>query len=297
MWQDRAPDARTEVVVDGHRLVTYSFGKGDDVLLCLNGGPGLPCDYMREAHSFLADHGLRVVAYDQLGCGASDKPDDPTLWNIQRYAREVEGVRQALGLGRVILAGQSFGGWLALEYALTYPHAVRALILEDTACDLPHAMGELYTLREGLGAETAAMMKAHEAAGTLDHPEYQAAIALLNQRHFCRLKDVPAPLMRSLAHGNPAPYAAMLGPNGFLDTGNLKAWSRRADLHKIACPTLILAGRYDVLPPACADLMKAELPQAQLHVFEQSSHVPFYEEPEEFDRVLLAFLDQARRAP
>ncbi len=297
MWQDRAPDARTEVLVDGHRLVTYSFGTGDNVILCLNGGPGLPCDYMREAHSFLADHGFRVVAYDQLGCGASDKPDDPALWDIQRYAREVEGVRQALGLGRVILAGQSFGGWLALEYALTYPDAVRALILENTACDMPHLMGELYRLREGLGAETAAMMKAHEAAGTLDHPEYQAAITLLNYRHVCRLKDWPAPLMRSVAGWNMAPYAAMQGPNEFLYVGNLKDWSRRADLHALACPVLILVGRHDEQTPACADLMKAELPQAQLHVFEQSSHVPFYEEPEEFDRVLLAFLDQARRAP
>lgn len=296
MWSERQPDETIAIEVDGHRVVAYSFGTGDEVVLCLNGGPGLPCDYLREAHSFLADQGFRVVAFDQLGCGKSDRPDDPSLWNIRRYVGEVEAVRTALGLGPVHLAGHSWGGWLAIEYTLTHPAAVRSLILENTASDLPHLMQELYRLRSALGHETEAMMLAREAAGDFRDPEYLAAITLLNYRHVCRLKQPPAPVGRSLADWNMAPYEAMQGPNEFLYIGNLKDWSRLADLSRITVPTLILVGRHDEQTPKCAALMKAELPEAELVLFENSSHMPFYEEPQAFDAAILPFLQKARAA-
>ncbi len=87
-----------EVEVDGYRIVTYSYGRGDNVLFLLNGGPGLPCDYLRDPHIPLVNEGYRIVAFDQLGGGNSDRPDDSTLWNISRYVEEVETVRKALGL-------------------------------------------------------------------------------------------------------------------------------------------------------------------------------------------------------
>ncbi|MFG1426271.1 proline iminopeptidase-family hydrolase [Roseixanthobacter glucoisosaccharinicivorans] len=292
MWQEKAPDRRIDLEIQGHRIVAYEFGTGDEVVLLLNGGPGLPCDYMREAHSFLATHGFRVVAFDQLGCGASDRPTDPALWSITRYVEEVEAVRQALGLGRVHLAGHSWGGWLAIEYALTYPDAVKSLLLENTAADLPHLMSELHRLRDALGPETSAMLARHEADGTLAHPEYQGAITVLNYRHVCRLMEWPAPVMRSLADWNMAPYEAMQGPNEFLYIGNLKDWSRLADLPQISVPVLILVGAHDEQTPACAALMKAQLPQAELHEFAHSSHMPAYEEAEAHGAVLLSFLQR-----
>ena len=194
MVEVRQPDeTRAVEIAGGHRVVTYSFGAGDEVVLCLNGGPGLPCDYLRVPHACLADHGYRVVAYDQLGCGESDRPSDPSLWTIERYAQEVEAVREALGLGRVHLLGQSGGGWLSIEYGVTFPHGLKTVLLENTCGDMPHLVGELERLRAALGPETVAMMQQHEAEGTLDHPEYQAAITILNHRHVCRLKEWPAP--------------------------------------------------------------------------------------------------------
>ena len=110
MWQELEPDLYQDVTVDGYTVKTYSFGKGDEVVFCLNGGPGLPCDYLRDSHSCLKFEGYRVVAFDQLGTGLSDRPDDQSLWNIERYVTEVETVRQVLGLGKVHLLGQSWGG-------------------------------------------------------------------------------------------------------------------------------------------------------------------------------------------
>ena len=103
------------------RSSPIAFGTGDETVFCLNGGPGLPCDYLREAHSCLVDQGYRVVAFDQLGTGASDRPTDPALWTIGRYVEETETVRKALGLGKVHMLGHSWGGWLGIDYALTYP--------------------------------------------------------------------------------------------------------------------------------------------------------------------------------
>ncbi|MBO0661160.1 proline iminopeptidase-family hydrolase [Jiella sp. MQZ9-1] len=290
MWREIEPDERRDVEVDGYKIVTYSFGSGDDVVFCLNGGPGLPCDYLRDSHSCLIDHGYRVVAFDQLGTGSSDRPTDRSLWTVERYVKEVEAVRQALGLGKVHLVGQSWGGWLSIEYALTHPEALRTLILENTAADIPHLIGELERLRASLGSETVAMMQRHEAEGTLDHPEYQAAITILNYRHVCRLDVWPAPVRRSLDDWNMGPYETMQGPNEFLYVGNMSAWNRIPDMHRITVPTLITVGQHDELTPACAAKMKHALPDAELKVFPNSSHMPFYEEPEAFYPVLVDFL-------
>lgn len=294
MWREIPADERHEIKVDGHKIIAYSFGEGPETLLCLNGGPGLPCDYLREAHSCLKDQGYRVVAFDQLGCGASDRPTDKKLWDITRYVAEVETVRQALNLGKVHLLGHSWGGWLSIEYAVTHPGNLKSLILADTNADMPHMITELNRLRGALGSETIAMMHRHEAMGTLDHPEYQAAVTLLNYRHVCRLSEWPAPVKRSLDDWNMGPYGTMQGPNEFLYTGNLKEWNRIADLHKIPVPVLIVTGQHDELTPACSHRMKIHLRDAELHVFPNSSHMPFYEEPQAYYPVLLDFLKRHR---
>jgi proline iminopeptidase len=296
MWREIEPDRRIEVSVDGFKVVAYEFGEGDDVVFCLNGGPGLPCDYLREAHSCLVDEGYRVVAFDQLGTGASSRPTDPALWTIGRYVAETETVRKALGLGRVHLLGHSWGGWLGIEYAITHPEALKTLILEDTVADMPHLVSELDRLRAALGPETVAMMQRHEAEGTLDHPEYQAAITILNYRHVCRLDDWPAPIKRSLDDWNMGPYGTMQGPNEFLYTGNLKDWNRLAELAGVTVPILITCGQHDELTPACALRMRQAAPHAELRVFPNSSHMPFYEEPHAYYPVLIDFLARHRGA-
>ena len=289
----REPDQTEELIVDGYKIVTYSYGKGNDILLLLNGGPGLPCDYLRDPHIFLADEGYRVVAFDQLGCGNSDRPDDSSLWTIERYVEEVETVRRALGLEQFHLLGQSWGGWLSIEYALTYPDAIRSLILANTCGDLPHLTTELNRLRNALGSETVAMMLHHESLEQFEHPEYLAAITILNYRHVCRLKSKwPDSLMASLNDWNMGPYGTMQGPNEFLYIGNLKDWNRIPDMHRLKMPALIITGTHDEIGPACALRMHNVLPDSEVVVCPNSSHVPFYEEPKEYFSALQKFLER-----
>ncbi|MEE8535695.1 MAG: proline iminopeptidase-family hydrolase [Kiloniellales bacterium] len=294
MSEERQPDEETRVEIDGYEVVTYSYGTGDEVVFLLNGGPGLPCDYLRDPHIVLADRGYRVVTYDQLGCGRSDKPKDKSLWTISRYVEEVETLRKALDLGKLHLLGHSWGGWLSIEYGITYPENLQTVILENTCGDMPHLITELEHHRAALGPETVAMMQRHEAEGTFEHPEYQAAITLLNHRHVCRLTDWPASVHRSLDDWNMDVYGTMQGPNEFLYIGNLKDWNRIADMHRITAPALITVGQHDELTPACAHRMQLALPDARLKVFPNSSHMPFHEEPEAYFEVLMGFLDEHR---
>ena len=278
------------ISVDGYNIVTYSYGSGDNTVLLLNGGPGLPCDYLRDPHIALANKGFRIVAFDQLGCGKSDRPDDPNLWNISRYVEEVEQVRKALKLGKVHLTGSSWGGWLSIEYSLTYPENVHSLILLNTCGDLPHLTTELNRMRNALGSETQAMMLHHEAEESYDHPEYQAAITILNYRHVCRLKQWPESLLASVNDWNMGPYMEMQGPNEFLYIGNLKNWNRIGKMHDLKMPCLIITGTHDEIGPACAARMHSVLPNSRVVVFPNSSHVPFYEEPDAYFPVLENFL-------
>ncbi len=288
---ERKPDAEYRVKVGRHEVQVYSFGGGEEVLFCLNGGPGLPCDYLRDSHSVMADYGYRVVIHDQLGTGRSDKPGDKSLWTIGRYVEEVETVRQVLKLGRVHLLGQSWGTWLGFEYLLTYPQGAKTFVCANGTAEIRLHLQDLARLRSALGAETVAMMARHEADGTTDHPEYKGAIEILNYRHVCRLDRWPAAMQRSMGGINMDIYGTMWGPNEFTCAGNLLNWDRLADLPRIEQPCLVLCGMHDELTPDSAARIHRRLPRSQLKVFKNSSHTPFFEEPESYFSTLKSFLD------
>lgn len=291
---ERQPDAMERVAVEGGEVVTYSFGAGDDVLLLVNGGPGLPCDYLRDGHSQLADKGWRVATWDQLGTGRSDRSDDASLWTIERYAREMEQVRASLGADKVHILGQSWGGFLAIEHALIYPDGIKSLILSNTVADVPHLLTEQNRLRTALGNETVSMMLRREAEGTMDHPEYIAALEILSWRHVHRMEALPAPFRRSMDGIQMNIYGHMWGASEFQCTGNLKDWDRVADLERIEAPVLIIVGEHDELTPACANRMHQNLPNSELHVIPNAAHMTSFEEPEVYFRHLESFLKRHR---
>lgn len=294
-----SPVVRKIRLREGFDVVAYHYGPephaAREVLVGVNGGPGLPCAYLRESHASLADAGRSVVFYDQLGCGASDRPKDPALWTLHRYVAELEQVRAALGIERFHLLGHSWGTWLGTEYCLTHPERVASYIAADGAVDIPHLVAELHRLRAALGDETVRMMVRREADGSIGHPEYQAAITLLNYRHVCRLDQWPAALQASVSDWNMDPYCTMQGPNEFTYTGNMKDWNRIPALDAIQCPCLVLCGEFDELSPACSRRIHDALPHSKLVVFRDCSHMPFYERPSEYFPVVRAFLAEVSR--
>ena len=147
-------------------------------------------------------------------------------------------------------------------------------------------------MRDALGSETVAMMLHHESLGTFDHPEYQAAVTILNYRHVCRLKEWPDSLLASVNDWNMGPYGTMQGPNEFLYIGNLKDWNRIPDMPQLTMPVMIVTGTHDEIGPACAIRMDNALPNSEVVVLPNSSHVPFFEEPDAYFAALKDFLNR-----
>lgn len=276
-------------VEQGYQIWYSQVGNGGIPLLTLHGGPGAGHDYLEPLENLAAER--PVIFYDQLGCGKSDQPNDQSLWRLERFVTEVETVRRALGLEQIHLLGQSWGGWLAIEYMLTQPSGVISLILASTSASIPEYLVEQVRLKAALPSEIYETLQHYEAVGEYKHPDYENASGEFYKRHLCRLDTLPEPLERSaaIAADNPV-YETMWGPSEFVCIGNLKNWDRTERLGEISAPTLITVGRYDMIPPVCAETLRQGIPNSQLILFEESSHLAHLEETEKYLQVVATFL-------
>jgi L-proline amide hydrolase len=279
-----------------YRIVGDGEEPGKLPLLCLHGGPGALHDYLEPLEA-MAETGRRVVFYDQIGCGRSwvEKPAD--FWTIELFVREVQAVRDGLGLGRIHLFGSSWGGMLAMEYALTKPAGLASLVLSSSPASIPVWEAETGRLRRELPAEVQTVLDEQEAAGTIDSPEYEAATMEFYKRHVCRVDPFPDYVLRTFAglQEHPDVYMTMQGPNEFVITGTLKTWDITGRLGEIEVPTLITTGAHDEFTPVQAQALNAGIKGSELVSFEDASHMQFAERPERYREVVAGFLDHVER--
>jgi proline-specific peptidase len=279
-----------------YRIVGDGEEPGRLPLVCLHGGPGALHDYL-EPLAALAETGRRVVFYDQLGCGNSWLEADPSLWTVELYVDELRTLRERLGLEHIHLFGSSWGGMLAMEYALTRPDGLASLVLSSSPASIPVWAEEANRLRSALPEDVRRVLHEHEAAGTLDSPEYEAATMEFYKRHVCRLDPWPDYVLRSFAglEEHPDVYTTMQGPNEFVITGTLKEWDLSDRLGEIDVPTLITAGRHDEFTPRQARSLNEGIRGSELVTFEHSSHMQFAEEAERYRQVVARFLERVEQ--
>jgi len=273
--------------------VTGDLRPGDSAapapLLVLHGGPGAAHDYLLSLTD-LADT-RPVVHYDQLGNGRSTHYPDrgAEFWTVDLFVRELHNLVDALGIaGRHHVLGQSWGGFLAEEYALTQPAGLHALVLADTAASFPDFVTEANRLRALLPPEVEATLRRHEEAGTTDDPEYEAACMVFYQRHLCRLDPWPDEVVEAFAwiERDPTVYHTMNGPSEFHVIGSIRDWQVKDRLHEIRVPTLIVSGRHDEATPALQQVLHDGIAGSEWVVFEDSSHTPHVEERERYMQVV-----------
>ena len=185
--------------------------------------------------------GRRVIFYDQLGAGNSDHPHNPSLWTVPLFVEELGVVRQALGLEHLHILGQSWGGMLGMEYALTQPPGLASLIVADSPASMPQWVAEANRLRAELPSDVQETLLKHEAAGTTDDPAYQEAMLVFYRRHVCRLDPWPDCLNRTFEKlsKDPEVYNTMNGPSEFHVIGVIKDWDIVNRLGEIHVPTLV----------------------------------------------------------
>jgi proline-specific peptidase len=279
--------------VPGGKVWYKVVGAGPGVpLLLLHGGPGAGHDYLEPLEA-LGDE-RPVIFYDQLGCGKSEIPDDTSLWVAPHFADEVQAVRDGLGLDRVHLLGQSWGGWLALEYMSRRPEGIVSLTLASTSADVQSFLDAVPGLLSQLPQDVQDTIKRCEREGTTDSPDYIAATFAFYQQFLCRMQPWPESMMRTGINIQNTPvYKHMWGPSEFTLTGNLEGWDRTEVLSQINVPTLITVGRYDEIVPAISEEMHKKIRGSELVIFENSAHSAHAEEADKYAAVLRDFLRRA----
>ena len=279
------------VVSGKYKVWTKRVGSGPLKVLLLHGGPGFSHEYLEAMESFLPQAGIEMYYYDQLGCNNSDQPDDPSLWTLERYTEEVNDVRYGLGLDKVVLYGHSWGGILAMEYALKYPQHLRGLVISNMTAGMKSYLARTASIKQQLPPKVLGKLTALEAAENYDSPEYQRLMMEeLYPRMLCRIHPWPEPVSRAFRHMNEKIYVQMQGKSEFLVTGNLKDWERWDRLHEIKAKTLTIGARYDEMDPKDMQKMATLIPNGSYAYCPNGSHLCMWDDQAVYFKNLLQFL-------
>lgn len=269
-------------------------------VLLLHGGPGANHAYFEAVDSYFPASGIEYYYYDQLGSIFSDQPNEPSLWEIDRFVDEVEQVRYALGLDRdnFVLLGHSWGGILAIEYALAHQDHLRGLVISNMMASAPaYTAYAEQVLMPQMDQDALSEIKAIEAAGDIDNPRYmELLIPHFYEYHTLRMPaaEWPDPVQRGFDHINQQIYVSMQGPSelGMSADAKLAAWDRVNDLEKIVVPTLVIGARYDTMDPAHMEMMSERLPRGHYLYCPNGSHMALYDDQQTYFAGLVDFLRQ-----
>jgi len=306
-WFDNT--GRQDVLSGGARLIPIQTPKGTFhvwtkrvgnnpriKLLLLHGGPGATHEYFEAMDSYLPAAGVEYYYYDQLGSAFSDQPDDASLWDLPRFVDEVEQVRQALGLDHdnFYLLGHSWGGILAMEYALKYPQHLKGVIISNMMASIPEYNRYAHdVLMPALDPKVLAQILALEKARKYDDPRYEQ---LLTQHfyteHILRMPpdQWPDPVNRAFAKINKKIYIPLQGPSEMGSSGKLENWDRTADLPRITTPALVIGAAHDTMSPAAMERIAKSVRHGRYLLCPNGSHMALYDDQQTYMRGLIAFL-------
>ena len=225
-----------------------------------------------------------------MGAGKSDRPDDVNLWTLDRYVEEVHTVVRALGLEGFHLFGHSWGGMLAMAYVTSKQVPLVSLVLSSAPASVRIWESDAAQMRSALPLDVQEVLDRHEAAGTTDSDEYELAMMEYYKRHVCRLEPWPESLLLSFERSNKQIYNHMWGPSEFTVTGTLNDFEMLDQLLRIDVPTLVISGEHDECTPRHSGAIAEAIPNAQLHIVPDASHLAVLERPDEYVSTVESFL-------
>ena len=285
---------------DTFSLWTKRIGNNPKIkVLLLNGGPGATHEYFECFENFLPKEGIEFIYYDQLGTGRSTNPMDTSYWDLARYVEEVETVRKALNLNKdnFYLLGHSWGGILAMEYAVKYKANLKGLIISNMMASCPaYDKYAEEVLAPQMEPNVLAEIRALEAANDFGNPRYmEILIPNFYEKHVCRIpaQDWPEPMSRSLNQTNQSLYVTMQGPSEFGLSGKLEQWNRMDDLKHIKVPTLVIGATHDTMDPAYMEKMANSMENGSFLLCPKGSHMCMYDDQERYMYGLIKFLKES----
>lgn len=284
------------IPVTGGKVWYRITGKGPGIpLLLLHGGPGMQSSDSDPLRQLGTER--PVIQYDQLGCGKSEQPEDTALWTVDRYVEELGQVIRALELEEVHLLGHSWGTMLAASYLFTKPQGVRSVIFLGPALDAQRWERDQRAYLKQFPEQVQKTIEESESQGTTDSDAYQEAMMQYYKTHMCRVDPWPNELSEDLDQLNPNVYNYMWGASEFTVTGTLKHFDATERLNEIDIPALFTCGRYDEATPEATEHYASLVPDAEFHVFENSSHMPPVEEPEAYVETVREWVNRQEMKP
>ncbi len=283
--------------INGIDIFYKRFGKGNThKLLTLHGGPGFSHDYLLSLAD-LAAVDFDIVFYDQFGCGRSEYPKNESDYTLEYAVEEVEGVRKAIfGIEKVNLFGNSWGGMLALAYAIKYQQLLKTLISSSGLSDVPATVREMHRLISELPEKYKNAIEKHERDGNFQNKEYEEASNFFMKQHLLRMDEYPEEVNASFDFMKTrGTYLKMNGPSEFTIKGLIKNINFTSDLNKIRIPTLITCGKFDEVTQNIAEIIHREIKNSVLDIFNRSSHMAFWEERDEYIKHVSLFIEENNR--
>jgi proline iminopeptidase len=271
-------------------------------VLLLAGGPGFPHDYLEAFESYFPGEGIELYYYDELGNGNSDKPGDSSRYNVASAVEEVETVRHALNLDKqnFYLFGHSWGGALAMEYALKYQQHLKGLIISNMV-----SSGEEFNryiqqvLVKQLPPAVLDTINGLTAKNDYGNPKYtELVMKHFYSRFICRipLEQWPEPLNRALGKLNTPYYLALQGPSEFGIIGSLRTWDISTRLKEIAVPTLTIGAKYDEMDAEHIKWMSQQVQHGQFLYCGNGSHLSMYDQQPFYMNGIVHFIKEVDNA-
>ncbi|AQX11358.1 proline iminopeptidase [Elizabethkingia meningoseptica] len=282
--------------VGNFKVWTKRFGTNPKIkVLLLHGGPAMTHEYMECFETFFQREGFEFYEYDQLGSYYSDQPTDEKLWNIDRFVDEVEQVRKAIHADKenFYVLGNSWGGILAMEYALKYQQNLKGLIVANMMASAPEYVKYAEVLSKQMKPEVLAEVRAIEAKKDYANPRYtELLFPNYYAQHICRLKEWPDALNRSLKHVNSTVYTLMQGPSelGMSSDARLAKWDIKNRLHEIAIPTLMIGARYDTMDPKAMEEQSKLVQKGRYLYCPNGSHLAMWDDQKVFMDGVIKFI-------
>ena len=282
------------------KVWTKRFGNNPRIkVLLLHGGPAAGHEYMECFESFFPKEGFEFYEYDQLGAPYSDQPTDSSLWTVERYVDEVEQVRKAIGAdsSNFYVLGNSWGGILAMEYALKYQDNIKGLIVADMVASCPdYGRYADEVLAKQMDPKVLTEIKEIEAKKDFSNPRYdELLMPNFYQQHICRLAEWPEPVVRCFTHLNTTKvskeiYVMMQGPSEFGIAGRLSNWDIKNRLKEIKIPVLMVGAQYDTMDPKAMEEQSKMVKHGRYLYCANGSHFCMWDDQKVFMGGVIKFI-------
>lgn len=277
------------------KVWTKRFGNNPKIkILLLHGGPAMTHEYMECFETFFQREAFEFYEYDQLGSYYSDQPKDSSLWTTERFVEEVEQVRQAIGADSTnfYVVGNSWGGILAMEYALKFQQHLKGMVVANMMASAPeYGKYADEVLAKQMKPEVLSEITAIEAKKDFSNPRYmELLIPHFYREHLCRLEEWPDGFNRAMKHVNGEVYTLMQGPSEFRISGRLAKWDIKNRLKEITIPTLMVGARHDTMDPKAMEEQSKMVQKGRYLFCPNGSHLAMWDDQQVFMNGVIGFI-------